>query len=102
VAVAPADKPGQYVVTFAIAEGTRDGEVKVVSAPKLTVEAGKPGRLEIGAAGSADTITCTALVTERPDAVEAVTAVRVREAGKDVLDLKQTMVTRKAAASAAD
>ena len=84
VKIAPAATPHQYTVEFRLSETRRDGNPNLVIAPKLTVIAGQEAHVLVGDDGQRNAVSCTALVREGAQSLDATTDVDVRRHGKTV------------------
>jgi hypothetical protein len=91
--IAPSTQAHQYVVRVKVIEPQKDGEAGVRSDMKVTVNAGQEGTAAAGNDKSG--VTCTALVKEVEDSVEAVITVTVKEDGAEKLNESQTVTLKK-------
>ena len=93
-AVAPSGEPHIYTVDFSISHVGEDGETRVLSSPRISVKAGQEGQIMICDEDGRNGYSCTALVTEREDGIEAVTRITVKEEGEEELCNSQSMIVK--------
>jgi hypothetical protein len=94
-AVTPGAEPHQYVVQFKITDVAKDGKGRVLSAPKIVVNAGKEGTVTVADEGEQSGLFCTALVKETEGGIEAVTAVTLKEKGTEKLSTVQSVSVKR-------
>ena len=90
VKVRPAGEARQYMIEFRISETQADGKTNVLSAPKVTTQAGHEGRIQVSDEQEQSGIFCTALVNEKERGIEAVTSVSVKEGGRTLWSCSQS------------
>ena len=83
------------MVEFKIAETQPDGSSHVVSAPKVTVQAGQEAKISVSDDKDKSGVFCKAMVKEADGSVETVTSVLVKEEGRDVWSSVQKTTIRK-------
>jgi len=93
--VTPGAEAHEYVVQFKIMDVAKDGKAKVLSAPKIVVQAGKEGTVRVADEQADSGFLCTALVNETEGGIEATTALVVKEKGAEKLSTAQTVTLRK-------
>jgi hypothetical protein len=89
--VVPGPEANQYVIQITITDVKADGKTEVLSAPAMTVEVNKAGKITVADEKEENGYFCTAMVTEIKGVLTATTTVVVKEKGAEVLNTAQSM-----------
>lgn len=91
--VSPAGQQ-QYTVGWTITSTEEDGSENVLSSPRVTLQAGKEGKIEVCNETEENGVFCTALVKKTTQGLEALTTVTIKEDGKTTLNTSQKTVVK--------